>query len=116
MKDASLWVAFAALLIAGLSMMFQRQAVQLQGGSGGLTLGGNQGPTFNFGTGVNGMAAQPVPTLSTGSCGCGGSFGDYAVPRINPIYGASIKTLPYVTDPRPLPETFPGIIGNGAAA
>ncbi len=114
---ATTFIAIAALIAGIFSMLYQRRSVIAQTGNGSPFVINNGAPVFNIGgrspaatgTGV------PLPSRLSGlaGCGCGGSYGDYAVPKLNPIFGETLQVLPYTEVPQVNDPRLP-LIGNGA--
>lgn len=115
-EKLTMWAAIGALVVGLLSMLLRRRSVIHQTGDGSpLTMGDTNSPlSLSFG-GRNINLGGGGNDYGMSSCGCGGSYGNNAVPKLAPIFGQTIRQLPYTKTPQPEPGLPVALIGNGAA-
>lgn len=107
-------IAVIALVVGVFSMLYQRRSVIAATGDGQpFNFGGGGSPVFNFGSRTIGGTSPPALPSGMAGCGCGGSYGDYAVAKLNPIFGETQPILPYTSKPQINDPQLP-VIGNGA--
>lgn len=113
-KDDWYFVAtMLGIIVAILSLLYQRaETLAATNGASPFNVS-TQGSTFNFGGGNAGAgnlgnlgSIQPV----TSSCGCGGSYGDYATTELSPVFGAAIRLLPGEPYPNDPPSILPALL------
>ncbi len=116
-EKLTLYAALGALIVGVLSALLQhRQTAVATGDSSPLTMG-DTNTSFNYNPGSRNISlgGGGADTRGLSACGCGGSYGDFAVPKLNPIFGETQRMLPYTQKPQPASVLPVSLIGNGAA-
>lgn len=99
-EDWILISAVGGLVVAIISLLMDRQML-VGGAAGDYNVTTGDGPSFVFtGRGPGSGTAVPNGPI-TSSCGCGGSFGDYATPALSSQFADSIRLLPGEKKPQP---------------
>lgn len=114
--DITLWAAIAGAIIALVELMTKHVGSTNVNQAGSPFTLSTGAPVFNIGGGRAGgsMAAPALPSRSTGGCGCGDGFGDYAIPRLPASVGELLRPIPLMGPPTRIAAEFP-LLTNGAS-